>query len=248
HDIEAMQQAMIEKEPVTIVLSQKGWIRAMKSHIADFATLSFKEGDRLLAAFHAETTDKVILFTTAGKFFTLNADRLPGGRGHGEPVRVLVDMGNDTDILTAFKHIPGAKRLLASKAGNGFVTLEDEVIANTRKGKQVLNVKTPDEAALCVTVTGDQLAVVGDNRKLLIFPVAQIPEMGRGKGVRLQKYKDGGVKDVRTFKSDEGLTWEDSAGRNHNRSMGELSEFIGERAQAGRVAPKGFPKNGKFSA
>jgi len=248
HDLDAIQEAMIEKEPVTVVLSQKGWIRAMKGHVADFSTLAFKEGDKLLTCFHAETTDKVILFTTGGKFFTLGADKLPGGRGHGEPVRVMVDMDNDTDIIAAFKHDTNRKLLIASKAGNGFIVAEPDVIANTRKGKQVLNVKMPDEAALCVPASGDSLAVVGDNRKLLIFAIDTIPEMGRGKGVRLQKYKDGGIKDVRVFNKEDGLTWEDSAARTHNRSMEELSEYVGERAQAGRVAPKGFPKNGKFSS
>ncbi len=248
HDLDAIQEAMIEKEPVTVVLSQKGWIRAMKGHVADFSTLAFKEGDKLLTCFHAETTDKVILFTTGGKFFTLGADKLPGGRGHGEPVRVMVDMDNDTDIIAAFKHDTSRKLLIASKAGNGFIVAEPDVIANTRKGKQVLNVKMPDEAAICVPASGDSLAVVGDNRKLLIFAIDTIPEMGRGKGVRLQKYKDGGIKDVRVFNKADGLTWEDSAARTHNRSMEELAEYVGERAHAGRVAPKGFPKNGKFSS
>lgn len=248
HDIDAIQEAMIEKEPVTVVLSQKGWIRAMKGHVADFSTLIFKEDDKLLTCFHAETTDKVILFTTGGKFFTLGADKLPSGRGHGEPVRVMVDMDNDTDIIAAFKHDTSRKLLIASKAGNGFVVSEPDVIANTRKGKQVLNVKIPDEAAICTPASGDSLAVVGDNRKLLIFSVDQIPEMGRGKGVRLQKHKDGGIKDVRIFNKADGLTWEDSASRTHNRSLEKLTEYVGERAQAGRIAPKGFPKNGKFGS
>ena len=252
YDLEAVQQAMIEKEPVTIVLSQKGWIRAMKGHVADFGSLTFKEGDKLLTAFHAETTDKVILFNTGGKFFTIAADKLPGGRGHGEPVRVMVDMENDTDIIAAFKHDPARKLLVCSKIGNGFVVYEADVIANTRKGKQVLNVKVPDEAAHCIVADGDHAAVVGDNRKLLLFPLDQVPEMGRGKGVRLQKYKDAsvdnGVRDIQVFSAENGLNWEDSAGRTHVRTLNELSEYLGDRAQAGRVAPKGFPKNGKFSS
>lgn len=248
YDLEAVAQAMIEKEPITVVLSQKGWIRAMKGHIADLETLTFKEGDKLLTAFHAETVDKILMFTTGGKFFTFNADKLPGGRGHGEPVRVMIDMDNDTDIIAAFKHDAKRKLLVASKAGNGFIVPEADVVANTRKGKQVLNTKMPDEAAVCVYSDGDHLAVVGDNRKLLIFPIDSIPEMGRGKGVRLQKYKDGGIKDVRIFNKEDDLTWEDSAGRVHTRTLEELDEHVGERAQAGRVAPKGFPKNGKFSA
>ena len=247
HDLEAVQQAMIEKEPITVVLSRKGWIRAMKGHVADFNSLAFKEGDKLMTAFHAETTDKIVLFNTGGKFFTLGGDKLPGGRGHGEPVRVMVDMENDTDIIAAFKHDPKRKLLVASKVGNGFIVLESELIANTRKGKQVLNVKMPDEAEICTPAEGNHLAVIGENRKLLIFPLEQIPEMTRGKGVRLQKYKDGGIKDVRIFDKAEGLTWEDSAGRVHTRTIEELDEYVGERAQAGRVAPKGFPKNGRFN-
>ncbi|MEM7069642.1 MAG: DNA topoisomerase IV subunit A [Pseudomonadota bacterium] len=247
HDLEAVQQAMIEKEPITVVLSAKGWIRAMKGHVADFESLNFKEGDKLLTAFHAETTDKVLLFNTGGKFFTLGGDKLPGGRGHGEPVRVMLDMENDTDIVAAFKHDAERKLIVASKAGNGFLVKEADVIANTRKGKQVLNVKMPDEAEICTPAIGDHLAVVGENRKLLLFPLEQLPEMTRGKGVRLQKYKDGGIKDIRIFNKVDGLTWEDSAGRVHTRTLDELAEYVGDRAQAGRVAPKGFPKNGKFN-
>ena len=246
HDIEAIQNAMIEKEPVTIVLSKLGWIRAMKGHMADFSVLTFKEGDGLKIAFHAETIDKVVLFTTGGKFFTLGADKLPGGRGHGEPVRVLMDMDNDVDIINAFKHDPKRKLLIASTIGNGFVVPEADVIANTRKGKQVLNVKLPVEALLCVTVVGDMIAVVGENRKMLAFPLSQVPEMGRGKGVRLQKYKDGGIKDVCVFDLETGLTWQDTAGRTHTRTKQELAEWLGERAQAGRMVPKGFPRSGKF--
>ena len=246
HDVEHIQQAMIEKEPVTVVLSAKGWIRAMRGHITDTASLSFKEGDRLMAAFHAETTDRIVLFSTGGRFFTLACDKLPGGRGHGEPVRVMLDMDNDTEIVAAFKHDPERKLLVASTIGNGFVVPESEIIATTRKGKQVLNVKMPVEAAICVPSAGDHVAVVGENRKMLIFPLDQVPEMTRGKGVRLQKYKDGGIRDARIFNGQDGLTWEDSANRIHTRTLEELAEYCGERAQAGRVAPKGFPKNGRF--
>ena len=250
-DMEAVQQAMIEKEPITVVVSEKGWIRALRGHSADFTALTFKEGDRLKTAFHAETTDRILMFTTAGKFSTVQGDKLPGGRGHGEPVRIMVDMDNDADLVSVFVHKPGRKRLLASSLGNGFVVAEADVIANTRKGKQVLNVSVPAEAVICNTVeTGDDapdhLAVVGENRKLIIFPLDQVPEMGRGKGVRLQKYKDGGIKDVSAFKLSDGLSWTDSADRTHTRSAEELMEYIGERAQAGRMVPKGFPKNGKF--
>lgn len=249
-DLEAVQQAMIEKEPMTVVISEKGWIRAMKGHMAEFSSLTFKEGDRLKVAFHADSHDKIVIFTTGGKFYTLAGDKLPGGRGHGEPIRVIVEMENDADIITAFKYTSGRKILMASTPGNGFVVSEDDVIANTRKGKQVMNVKAPDEALICVHLSdGDShVATVGENRKLLIFPLDQLPEMTRGKGVRLQKYKDGGIKDARTFKMEDGLTWQDSADRNHTKPLDELAEYVGERAQAGRMAPKGFPRNGKFSA
>ena len=246
HDIEDINQAMIEREPVTIVVSEKGWLRAMKGHLADFSALSFKDGDKLKLAFHAETTDKILFLTTGGKFYTIGANMLPGGRGHGEPIRILVDMENDQDILTAFVHDPAAKLLLASHEGNGFIVPETDAIATTRKGKQVMNVKAPDEAKLCIRVSGDHVAVVGDNRKMLVFPLAEIPEMTRGKGVRLQKYKDGGVSDIRTFAMADGLTWQDSADRTFTRTKEELLEWIGARASAGRLVPKGFPRSGKF--
>jgi topoisomerase-4 subunit A len=247
HDLEAINQAMIEKEPVTVVISDKGWMRALKGHLTDFDALTFKEGDKLKSAFHAETTDKLLLFTTGGKFYTVGVDKLPGGRGHGEPVRVIIDMDNDADIVSAFKHQPGRNLLVASTLGNGFIVPEDDVIANTRKGKQVLNVKLPIEASICVEADGDMVAVVGENRKLLCFPMSQIAQMTRGKGVRMQKYKDGGIKDARVFKLDEGLTWQDSAGRTYVRDKDELREWLGDRAQAGRMVPKGFPRGGRFS-
>ncbi|MEO5324369.1 DNA topoisomerase IV subunit A [Mesorhizobium sp. CC13] len=246
HDLTDIHHAMIEKEPVTVVVSEKGWLRAMKGHLADHSQLSFKEGDSLKLAFHAQTTDKILVFTTGGKFYTIGADRLPGGRGHGEPIRIIVDMENDQDIVTAFVHEPKRKLLLVSHEGNGFVVPEDEVIANTRKGKQVMNVKTPDEAKLCVPLLGDHLAIVGENRKMLVFALQEIPEMTRGKGVRLQKYKDGGVLDVKAFAMETGLTWQDSAERTFTRTREELAEWIGARATAGRMVPKGFPRTGRF--
>jgi len=245
-DIEAIQQAMIEKEPVTIVISEKGWIRALKGHIADTSSLTFKEGDALKVAFPAQTTDKLLLLTTGGKAYTLGADKLPGGRGHGEPIRIMVDMENDQDILTAFVHDPSRKLLLVSTAGNGFIVPETEMIANTRKGKQIMNVSMPDEAHLIVPVTGDHVAVVGENRKLLAFPLSQVPEMSRGKGVRLQRYKDGGVVDVKCFALADGLSWSDSAGRVFTKVGEELREWLADRATAGRTVPKGFPRSGKF--
>ncbi|RWP59746.1 DNA topoisomerase IV subunit A [Mesorhizobium sp.] len=246
HDLTDIAHAMIEREPVTVVVSEKGWLRAMKGHLTDHSLLTFKEGDSLKLAFHAQTTDKVLVFTTGGKFYTIGADRLPGGRGHGEPIRIIVDMDNDQDIVTAFVHDPKRKLLLVSHDGNGFIVPEEEVVANTRKGKQVMNVKAPDEAQRCMPVAGDHLAIVGENRKMLVFPLAEIPEMGRGKGVRLQKYKDGGVLDLKTFTLASGLSWQDSADRTFIKSREELVEWIGARASAGRMVPKGFPRTGKF--
>ncbi|MGO7156559.1 DNA topoisomerase IV subunit A [Rhizobium leguminosarum] len=246
-DEEAIQQAMIEKEPITVVISEKGWIRALKGHIADTATLTFKEGDGLKIAFPAQTTDKILILTTGGKAFTLGGDKLPGGRGHGEPLRIIVDMDNDQAVLTAFVHDPSRKQLIVSTAGNGFVVPEAELVANTRKGKQIMNVGLPEETQLLVPVSGDHVAVVGENRKLLVFPLAQVPEMSRGKGVRLQRYKDGGISDVRCFAISDGLVWEDSAGRTFTKNKDELAEWLADRATAGRTVPKGFPRSGKFA-
>jgi topoisomerase-4 subunit A len=246
HDVADIHHAMIEKEPVTVVVSEKGWLRAMKGHLSDLSQLAFKEGDGLKLALRAQTTDKILVFTTGGKFYTIGADRLPGGRGHGEPIRIIVDMENDQDIVTAFVHDPARKLILVSHAGNGFVVPEAEVVANTRKGKQVMNVKSPDEAARCVALEGDHVAIVGDNRKMLIFPLSEIPEMTRGKGVRLQKYKDGGVLDLKTFSMAAGLSWQDSAERTFTRTRRELADWIGSRASAGRMVPKGFPRTGRF--
>ncbi|ANM09986.1 MULTISPECIES: DNA topoisomerase IV subunit A [unclassified Rhizobium] len=246
-DEQAIQQAMIEKEPITVVISEKGWIRALKGHIADTATLTFKEGDGLKIAFPAQTTDKILIVTTGGKAFTLGGDKLPGGRGHGEPLRIMVDMDNDQAVLTAFVHDPSRKQLIVSTAGNGFVVAEAELLANTRKGKQIMNVALPEETQLLVPVGGDHVAVVGENRKLLVFPLAQVPEMSRGKGVRLQRYKDGGISDVRCFAISDGLVWEDSAGRTFTKNKDELAEWLSDRATAGRTVPKGFPRSGKFA-
>jgi len=241
-----LEQALIEKEPVTVVCSDKGWIRTMKGHMEDFAALTYKEGDQAKFTFHAMSTDRIMLFSSSGKFFTLDAGKLPGGRGHGEPVRLICDLDATDQIVALFVHTPGAKRLLASTEGDGFIVAEDECLANTRKGKQVLNVKAPVEAQVCVTVAegADHVAAIGDNRKMLIFKLAELPEMTRGKGVRLQKFKDGGLSDARAFALKEGLTWTDSSGRNF--TVTDLAEWIGERAQAGRLPPKGFPKTNRF--
>jgi topoisomerase-4 subunit A len=240
------ENALIEKEPVTVVCSDKGWIRAMKGHIEDSSALVYKDGDREKFVLKAESTDKIMLFSSAGKFFTLDAGKLPGGRGHGEPVRLMADLDAAEEIVALFVHRPGAKRLVASTEADGFIAAEAECLATTRKGKQVLNVKAPAEAQVCVAVEegDDHIATIGDNRKLLILKRSELPEMARGKGVRLQKFKDGGLADARAFKLKDGLSWTDSSGRNF--AVTELQEWIGERAQAGRLPPKGFPKNNRF--
>ena len=239
-----MASAMIEKEPVTVVLSEKGWIRAMRGHIEDTSSLQFKEGDELKRARAAQTTDTLVLFATNGKFYSLGADKLPGGRGHGEPVRLMVELEENHDVVEMFVHQPGRKLLVASSGGYGFVVNEDDVVAMTRKGKQVLNVTPPDEAIVCAPVEGNMVAVIGENRKLLCFRLDELNEMSRGRGVRLQRYKDGGLADVKTYGKKEGLTWIDAS--NRTWSVPELKDWTGTRAQAGRLPPKGFPKSNHF--
>jgi topoisomerase-4 subunit A len=241
-----LDQAMIEKEPITVILSEKGWIRAMKGHQDDLSKLEFKQGDQLLRAVKAHTTDKLLLLATNGKVFTLAGDQLPGGRGHGEPVRLMVDLEENHAFAEIWVHQPGRKLVIAATSGHGFMVPEDEMVAMTRKGKQVMNLTEPEEARVCVLADGDTVAVIGENRKMLVFPLSEVNEMARGKGVRLQRYKDGALSDVRVFKKDEGLTWLDPAGRTFTLPFSELQEWRGERAQAGRLAPRGFPKSNKF--
>ena len=244
-----IEQALIEKEPLTIILSEKGWIRALKGHQDDLSKLEFKQGDSLKRAIKGATTDKILLFATNGKFFTLDAVALPGGRGHGEPVRLMVDLEETADIVEVLVHQPGRRLLVAATSGHGFVVPEDEVVASTRKGKQVLNVEAPAEAKVCVPAMGDKiatLAVAGDSRRMLVFDLADVNEMVRGKGVLLQRFKDSDLVDARIFAKADGLTWQDPAGRTHTLAWGDLAEWIGERAQAGKTVPKGFPRSSKF--
>ena len=195
--------------------------------------------------FHAETTDRLLLFGSNGRFYTLSASNLPGGRGMGEPVRLMVDLPNEAEIVALFTHDGERKLLVASSAGDGFVVPEAEVVAQTRSGKQVLNVRGETRAKVCATMRGDAIAVVGENRKVLVFMADELPEMARGKGVRLQKYKDGGLSDATTFVLAEGLSWLDPAGR--TRTETDLAEWTGKRASAGRMAPRGFPRNNRFT-
>jgi topoisomerase-4 subunit A len=241
-----LAEAMIEKEPITVVLSDKGWIRTIKGHGADTSKLAFKDGDRLRQILQAQTTDTLLLFATNGRFYSLAADKLPGGRGHGEPFRLMVDIEDAGDCVELVVHEPARRLLVASTAGYGFVVAEDDVIAMTRKGKQVLNVKGDDEAAVCAPVAGDSVAVIGENRKLLLFPLEELPEMPRGKGVRLQRYRDGGLADAKTFSKKEGLIYIDAAKRSFTVAPADLRDWWGARAAAGRLPPRGFPKSGKF--
>ena len=237
-------EVLVEKEPVTIVISEKGWVRTLKGHVEDLKSIKYKDGDREHFHVFAQTTDKLMLFATNGKFYALDVANLPGGRGHGEPIRLMVDMGNDDAVVAAFLHEGGRKFLVASSSGHGFIAPEDECLSNTRKGKQVLNVPAGAEAAVCRIASGDMLAVVGDNKKFLVFPAAELPEMTRGKGVVLQKYQSGGLSDAKLFDKKEGLTWTDRSGR--TQTVDDWKTYLGKRAQAGRIAPKGFPTSKKF--
>jgi len=238
--------AFVEREPVTVVVSQKGWIRALKGQVADLSALQFKGDDALSVSFFAETTSKILVLAGDGKIFTLDAGKLPGGRSQGEPLRLLADIGEGETIAAVFPYAPGVKMLVASSDGRGFVAPQDEMIGGTRKGKALLGVEKPATAALIVPAEGDHVAVIGENRRLLVFPLAQLPEMARGKGVRLQKYRDGGVSDAKVFWLKDGLTWKDSAGRVFTVGKAELREWIGNRADVGRLPPRGFPKNNRF--
>lgn len=236
---------LVDREPVTVICSAKGWIRAIKGHVADDGSAAYKEGDKARFWLHAESTDKLILFGTNGRAYTINCDKLPRGRGHGEPVRLTVDLGNDQDIVVLFKYQGDRRFLVASSDGRGFVVAEIEMQAGTRSGKQILNLQGSAEACVCAVAEGDTVAVVGENRKLLLFPLAEVPEMAKGRGITLQKYKDGSLADAKTFAWKLGLTWTDSSGRTKTET--DLKEYRGERAQAGRIVPRGFNKNGRFS-
>ncbi|MBC7770623.1 MAG: DNA topoisomerase IV subunit A [Phycisphaerales bacterium] len=233
-------EAFVAREPVTVILSEKGWIRALKGH-SDLSNLTFKEGDHAQHIVRCETTDKLLLFASDGRAFTLDAHKLPGGRGHGEPIRLSIELGDIDEAVALFKYEAGAKRVVASHEGYGFVVSEDEMLATKRSGKQILN----GRAMQAAKVTGDQVAVIGERKKLLVFPLDELPEMTRGKGVKLQSYHDRGLADAKVFDKNEGLTWEDSAGR--VRAVPEWKEYRGKRGSAGKVAPKGFSRSGRFS-
>jgi topoisomerase-4 subunit A len=245
HDLAAIEEAFVEREPVTVVVSEKGWVRTLKGHVSDLSGLAFKTDDKLDHAFFAETTSKLLLFATNGKFYSLDVAKLPGGRGHGEPIRMFVDMEQDAAIVSLFVNKGERKFLIASSEGQGFIVKEEDCVGTTRKGKQVLNVAMPGEARAIAAVAGDMVAVIGTNHKMVIFPIDQVPEMARGRGVRLQKYKGASLSDVTTFDSRAGLTWKDSAGRDQGMGFKELADWRGNRADAGRLA-QGLPKSNRF--
>jgi topoisomerase-4 subunit A len=241
---ELSRAVAIEREPVTVLVSEKGWARAVGGHDVDLAAVKYKEGDRGRFVLKADTTDLVLVFATDGKAFTLEADKLPRGRGFGEPLRLMVDLGNDAEPLAVIRHRPGAKLLVAAGDSRGFVVSEDDIIARTRSGRQVLNLPAAVEAIACVPADGDHVAVIGDNRKLLVFPLSEMPEMARGRGVILQKHKDGNVTDVKVIRLAEGLSWRQGE---RTRTETDLRPWLGARATAGRMAPNGFPKSNRFT-
>jgi len=241
-------EAVIERESITVICSAKGWIRAMRGQIegdaAARAAVKYKEGDEEHFVLNAETTDKILIFAGNGRFYTLSGDKLPSGRGFGEPLRLMIDLPPEADILGLVKYQPEQKFIVASNEGRGFIVKADDVLAQTKNGKVVLNVGDGERAAAFAPVTGDHLAVVGTNRKLLVFPLDQVPEMARGRGVILQKYKDGTLSDVKAFTLKEGLSWKSG---DKTRTETDLRAWVGERAQAGKLPPNGFARNNKFS-
>ena len=242
-----LAEAMIEREPITVVISAKGWIRALKGHVQDLSSLAFKGDDALGASFFAQTTTKILAFATNGKVYTLDAGKLPGGRGHGEPVRLFADIDEGESLISVLPHSAGTHVLLIASDGRGFVAAQDDLLSSTRKGRAALSVESPAQLAVVADATnGDHVAIIGENRKLLVFPLEEAPRMARGKGVRMQRYKDGGVADAKVFVLKEGLAWTDASGRVFTVGKAELAEWIGHRAEAGRLPPRGFPRNNRF--
>lgn len=238
---------MIEREPITLVISKKGWVRALKGHVQDLSSLTFKGDDELGGSFFVQTTSKILVLATNGKAYTLEAAKLPGGRGHGEPIRLYADIDEDATIARVLPHESGAALLLIASDGRGFIVAQDDLLSSTRKGRAALSVESPVQLQVVVPALGDTVAIVGENRKLLLFPIDEAPRMARGKGVRLQRYKDGGVSDAKTFVLKDGLNWTDSSGRTFTVTRAELKEWIGHRAEAGRLPPRGFPRNNRFT-
>jgi topoisomerase-4 subunit A len=243
--VEIVAEALVEREPITVILSQKGWIRAQKGHLPDDAELKFKEGDRLDRLLRCESTDRLALLATNGRVYTVKASDLPRGRGDGQAIRLLIELGNEDGVTSLFVPDAAGKYLIAASVGRGFVIAGSELNSERKAGKQILNVKPGEELAACVPAKGDHVAIIGQNRKLLVFALAEVPEMQKGAGVALQKYKDGGMADVKVFALALGLTWKLG---NNTRTETKLTDWLGSRGAAGRLPPNGFPKSGKFGA
>ncbi|MBL6865075.1 MAG: DNA topoisomerase IV subunit A [Rhodospirillales bacterium] len=241
--IEIPDDIFTEKEPITIIFSNKDWIKTSKSHIDLSGDIKFKDGDSSKFIFHAESTDKVVFFASNGRFFTIQADKLPSGRGFGSPLRLMIDLPNEEEIISVFSFSENVKYIIASESGRGFIVKSEDLIAQTKNGKQILNLKQEDKAVAITEYLGSSVAVIGINRKLLVFESSEIPEMSKGRGVILQKFKDGGISDITSFDPKNGLSWKIG---DKIRIEKELTPWIGKRSQSGRLAPKGFAKNNKF--
>jgi len=242
-DIEVTIEALVEKEPITVILSQKGWIRCMKGHMPLTDEFKFKDDDALQQAIHAQTTDKIILFDTSGKFFNINANEIPSGRGFGQPLRLMVDLGMNDNVCEMFVFDAKTQYLIASNTGKGFLVDENHILAQTRNGRKIMNLAEGEIACFCKPITGNMVAIIGENRKLLVFKLEEIPTMARGRGVTLQKYKDGGMADVQIFKEEDGFSYNRTGGI---RTETDLMSWLGHRGQVGKLAPFGFPKSNKF--
>ena len=245
-DVDAIDisiEAMVEKEPLTVILSEKGWMRCMKGYVPLTDEFKFKDDDSLLFAIHAQTTDKIVLFDSSGKFFNINACDIPSGRGFGQPLRLMIDLSNNDTITDMFVFEPKASYLIASDRGYGFIVDENHLIAQTRQGRKIMNVAEGEKTMFCKKICGDMVATVGDNRKILVFKLEEVPTMARGHGVCLQKYKDGGLCDIQIFNEADGFSYNRAGGVSTEK---DLMTWLGHRAQVGKLAPFGFPKTGKF--
>lgn len=242
-DIDVPVEALIEKEPITVILSQKGWIRCIKGHVDLNDDFKFKDDDALLYAIHAQTTDKIVLLDNKGKFFNVAAKDIPSGRGFGQPVRLMIDLANNDEVISMFVYEQGVNYLIASDKGYGFIVDENHLLAQTRSGRKIMNVADGENMKFCLPMTGDYVAVVGENRRLLVFKAEEIPTMARGHGVLLQKFKDGNISDIQIFKGEDGFSYNRAGGISTEK---ELIGWLGHRAQIGKVVPFGFPKSNKF--
>ena len=239
-------ESMVEREPIMVICSKMGWVRAMKGHVDDLGDVKFKEGDEARFSFKAYTTDKLLIFATNGRFYTITGDKLPGGRGHGEPLRLMIDLEPEDDIVAFFTYREGKKIVVSSSAGKGFITEAEGLLASTRAGKKVMSLKDKVKAKVCVPLEGDTVAVLGENKKLLLFPVSELAELARGQGVKLQGYKEGGLADLKIFNFEEGLSWTMGGAEGRKRTETDIAFWLGKRGQVGKNVPKGFPNRNSF--